>query len=168
MTSGHKGVDRMLSLCKPYRKNGKRGYVCKCPAHEDNKPSLSVDVGRNGNVILNCFGGCSVMDVLHAVGLNMEDLFDNPPLESMTAAERSEAHFRAMSTKWAAALDTLCKDATLAAIAAANVANGIELTRDDRRALNRAVKRMENARMILSTGPARRRIVPTFDPRKRA
>lgn len=155
----------MLSLCQPYRKNGKRGYVCKCPAHEDNKPSLSVDVGRNGNVLLNCFGGCSALDVLQAVGLKMEDLFDNPPRENMTPAERSEAHFRAMSTKWLAALDTLRKDAMMVSIAAGNLHQGNELSQEDRRALYRANKRIDNAYQILSTGPARRRIEKTYRPK---
>jgi hypothetical protein len=43
------------------------GWVARCPAHEDDEPSLSIGRGRNGTVLLNCFGGCSFQDVIDAL-----------------------------------------------------------------------------------------------------
>ncbi len=40
------------------RRSGK-GWIAKCPAHEDNKPSLSIGVGRNGRPLVHCFSGCT-------------------------------------------------------------------------------------------------------------
>jgi hypothetical protein len=46
-----------------------------CPAHDDKSPSLSLRQLDDGRVLLHCFGGCSVGEVLAALGLKIEDLF---------------------------------------------------------------------------------------------
>jgi hypothetical protein len=50
-------------------------YVARCPAHNDNTPSLSVKLGENGSVVLFCFAGCVVQDVVAALNLELRDLF---------------------------------------------------------------------------------------------
>ena len=54
----------------------KRGasYVCRCPAHEDKKPSLSVSVARNGRILINCHAGCSFESVTSALGVSAAEL----------------------------------------------------------------------------------------------
>lgn len=47
-------------------KNG-RGWLCKCPAHNDANPSLSIDEGREGKVLLRCRAGCTQDAVLSAL-----------------------------------------------------------------------------------------------------
>jgi putative DNA primase/helicase len=44
------------------RKAG-RGYVAKCPAHQDSNPSLSLGDGNRG-LLVKCHAGCSSRDVL--------------------------------------------------------------------------------------------------------
>jgi hypothetical protein len=51
------------------------GFSAKCPAHEDRSPSLSVSPGRDNRMLLHCFAGCRVEDVLGAVGWRMVDMF---------------------------------------------------------------------------------------------
>lgn len=53
------------------------GWVARCPAHEDDDPSLKVDVDDVGKVLLHCHTGCTTTDVVAAMGLEMSDLF--PP-----------------------------------------------------------------------------------------
>lgn len=55
-----------------------RGNMARCPAHDDTSPSLSLGVGRDGTVLLHCFAGCSVEQVVAAVGLQPRDLFALP------------------------------------------------------------------------------------------
>lgn len=53
------------------RWHGKNG-LCRCPAHEDGSPSLSVSQTRDGRVLVHCFAGCgqmAVIDALRALGL---------------------------------------------------------------------------------------------------
>jgi len=42
------------------------GGMCRCPAHEDRIPSLSVRPGRT-RLLLHCFAGCNVSEVLRAL-----------------------------------------------------------------------------------------------------
>lgn len=51
-----------------------RGYLARCPAHEDRTPSLSVGVGADDRVLLHCFGGCEAVDIVAVLGLSMKDL----------------------------------------------------------------------------------------------
>ena len=52
---------------------GSNGYVCRCPAHDDDTPSLSIRGGAQGQVLVHCFAGCSYEAVLAAVGLTPAD-----------------------------------------------------------------------------------------------
>jgi len=42
------------------------GGMCRCPAHDDGTPSLSVRPGRT-RLLLHCFAGCDASDVLRAL-----------------------------------------------------------------------------------------------------
>jgi len=53
-------------------------WQCRCPAHKDVGPSLSVSAGRKG-IVLKCFAGCEVQAVVEALGMKMADLFYGRP-----------------------------------------------------------------------------------------
>jgi len=40
--------------------------MCRCPAHDDNSPSLSVRVGSR-SLLFKCFAGCDTIDVMRAI-----------------------------------------------------------------------------------------------------
>src|ERR1700732_4401787 len=50
------------------------GWEAKCPAHEDEKPSVSI-TESDGRVLIFCHAGCTTESVLAAAGLEMRDLF---------------------------------------------------------------------------------------------
>lgn len=54
--------------------------MAKCPAHDDQRASLSVRVGDSGRVLVHCHAGCKVTDVLAAIGLSLADL--TPAIET--------------------------------------------------------------------------------------
>lgn len=56
----------------PVQSNGS----ARCPAHDDRKPSLSIDQGDVG-VKLHCHAGCTYGDIMAAVGLTEADGFDD-------------------------------------------------------------------------------------------
>jgi putative DNA primase/helicase len=73
------------------------GYagLCRCPAHDDRRPSLSVRIGRR-RLLLHCFAGCSAGEILkslRAAGQPIETVSGSSSSESGTArqAERSRA-----------------------------------------------------------------------------
>ncbi len=50
-------------------------YTCRCPAHDDRTPSLSVGVGEDDRVLLNCHAGCTPEQITAALGMKLSDLF---------------------------------------------------------------------------------------------
>ncbi len=58
------------------RRSG-REWIARCPAHDDETPSLSIAQGDKG-VVLICRTGCDTRDVVAALGIGMADLFDTP------------------------------------------------------------------------------------------
>lgn len=52
-----------------------RGYMSRCPGHDDNKRSLSIDEA-DGKILLKCFAGCSAETICSALGVKITDLFD--------------------------------------------------------------------------------------------
>ena len=61
------------------------GWIGRCPAHDDRRPSLSVGLGGDGRILLHCHAGCPLDAVLAAAGLTVADLFS----ESTATTARS-------------------------------------------------------------------------------
>jgi hypothetical protein len=66
-------VENLIERLDAKRSGG--GWKAKCPSHEDRIPSLSIDEGREGCVLLKCHAGCSIDDIVNALGLTKRDLF---------------------------------------------------------------------------------------------
>ena len=67
-------TDQLLSRLDRVKQTGPGKWLARCPAHDDNSPSLAIkEVGDR--ILLHCFAGCGVTEVLTAVGLEMADLF---------------------------------------------------------------------------------------------
>jgi hypothetical protein len=71
---------------------GSRGE-CRCPAHDDADPSLSVRLGESA-ILFHCFAGCDTIDVLKA--LNRLRLHDRDPLQMPAAKPRRDNRGLAM------------------------------------------------------------------------
>jgi KaiC/GvpD/RAD55 family RecA-like ATPase len=67
-------LGKVLALAGKRQRAGS-GWLVLCPAHGDRSPSLSVNTGADGRVILHCHSGCATADVVSAWGLEMSDLF---------------------------------------------------------------------------------------------
>lgn len=85
-------VDRVLSALREHghepRKAG-AGWCCRCPAHDDRTPSLSIHAGDDGRALVNCHAGCTVDAVCGAIGLRPADLFTPDPSRRNGRAPRS-------------------------------------------------------------------------------
>jgi putative DNA primase/helicase len=56
-------LEKVLSAIGDYKKAGD-GYQARCPAHEDRKPSLSINEAEDTTVLLKCHAGCSTEAVV--------------------------------------------------------------------------------------------------------
>jgi hypothetical protein len=65
----------------PPRRGHKASYEACCPAHDDNSPSLRIDITQEGKILLHCFAGCDIEEICNACNLTINDLFpaDNTP-----------------------------------------------------------------------------------------
>lgn len=69
--------DRLISATGFTPRGRHPSWSFRCPAHGDRSPSLSVKE-LDDRVLVHCFGGCTLDEVLMAVGLGRRDLFDEP------------------------------------------------------------------------------------------
>lgn len=70
------------------------GAMCRCPAHDDHTPSLSVRVGERA-LLFKCFAGCDTVDVIRAIRrLGRNVLLTGQPGPSLPASTLSPAWLR--------------------------------------------------------------------------
>ena len=50
-------------------------YVARCPAHDDRNPSLVIALLPSGKILFCCNRGCTVAEIVKALGVSMKDLF---------------------------------------------------------------------------------------------
>lgn len=69
-------IEEILARLEQPRRTGDQ-WAARCPAHHDRAPSLTVAHGEDGRVLLRCHAGCTTDQIVHALGLELRDLF--PP-----------------------------------------------------------------------------------------
>lgn len=75
-------TERILTALRNYGHEPKRagaGWACRCPAHDDNSPSLSLNTGDDGRALVHCHAGCTPEAIVAAVELRPVDLFADDP-----------------------------------------------------------------------------------------
>ena len=75
-------AETLLSRLDKVRKMGPDRWMACCPSHHDARPSLSIRELPDGRVLVHCWTGCEVENILGAVGLTFDDLFPEK-LETM-------------------------------------------------------------------------------------
>ena len=141
-------VELLTSRLERVRKTA-RGYTARCPAHEDRDASLSVAEGRDGRALVKCFAGCEVAAVVHAVGLEVGDLFPER-IADASPEGRAAARQAWRESGWAAALAVLAREAAIVGIAARWLADGHTLAPVDHARLIVALERIDGAREVLA------------------
>lgn len=68
-------IDDLLKRLDAVKSISDNQYVARCPAHDDNKPSLYISTGEDGRILLDCKAGCDTYVVVDSLGLKMSDLF---------------------------------------------------------------------------------------------
>lgn len=82
-------IENLLSRLDKPRQTGSGRWLACCPAHPDKSPSLAIRETDDGRILVHCFTGCPVADILAAVGLEFADLFPpKPPTDPHAKPER--------------------------------------------------------------------------------
>lgn len=133
------GIDVLLSRLDGIRKTGQDRWMARCPAHGDKTASLSIRDDQ-GKILLRCFAGCSVHEVVAAVGMNLADLFPPRAAEPWQTCKPFKRPFDALG-----ALQALSDDALVVALCASALARGEAIAGSDRQRLLDSVSRIQNA-----------------------
>lgn len=119
-------LETLIDRLDGVRETGPEKYVARCPAHDDRSPSLAIKDCGDGRILLHCFAGCDVESVLDALGLSFSDIMPERVGE-MHTYKPVRQRFDARQV-----LRVLRPEATLVAIAAENIAEGVTLSDEDR------------------------------------
>ncbi|NMZ80794.1 virulence-associated protein E [Pseudomonas mandelii] len=71
MMPAHKLLSRLDNVREV--KMGK--WTACCPAHDDKDPSMNITEVEDGKLLVKCWAGCSVTEILASVELELRDLF---------------------------------------------------------------------------------------------
>ncbi|WP_068826736.1 AAA family ATPase [Pseudomonas sp. BMS12] len=83
-------IDTILSKLKKPKKAGDGKWIACCPAHDDKSPSLSIRETEDGTVLLHCFAGCEVSDIVSSANLEWHELFPHAPTNAARQRHRIE------------------------------------------------------------------------------
>lgn len=131
-------AEALLGRLDGVRRTGADRWIAKCSAHDDGRPSLGIRELDDGRVLVHCWAGCATADVLSAVGLDFDALYPPRQLGDRIRGERRSFNGRDV-------LACIEYEALIAAVAAGNLAKGIELSDGDRERLTLAASRLQAA-----------------------
>lgn len=129
--------DSLLSVLEGIKRTGQGKWLAKCPSHEDRTASLSIRELDDHRVLVHCFAGCSIEEVLGAVGLTFEALYPEKEIEHGKPERRP---FPAADI-----LRAIAFESTLVLIAAADLLAGNPFNETDRARLALAAARIQAA-----------------------
>ena len=79
--------DLYRCLIDPIKRPKKSGFLqshkSRCPCHEDNKQSLITSEKADGKILIYDQAGCDTKDIIHALGLEVSDVFDTKEPECL-------------------------------------------------------------------------------------
>lgn len=67
-------INELILKLNGVKKRHQNAFMARCPAHDDRSLSLSIKQ-ENGKILLKCFSGCNLSEILDALGLQASDLF---------------------------------------------------------------------------------------------
>lgn len=114
-------IESLISRLERVKRTGTGRYMARCPGHEDRTASLSVRELDDGRVLLHCFAGCNVGEVLGAMGMTVSDLF--PERIQSTTGKPERRPFPAADV-----LRAIAVEAQIVAVVAVDVVQGVVIT----------------------------------------
>lgn len=97
-------VESILAKLNNPVKTGNSQWRAPCPAHGSTGRTLSIKAASDGHVLLHCFAGCSVQEIVDSIDARMNDLFPSDssyerPLMSPQEAMRARIYVELAKNK---------------------------------------------------------------------
>lgn len=129
-------VENILRQLQQVRRTNKDQWLACCPAHDDKNPSLAIRHLQDGRVLMHCFSGCDVNNIVNALGLEMDSLF---PKKNSRISSSERNPFPANQ-----ALKALAFESLIVLIAGKAIQTGYPLPEEDFSRLLLAVARIQD------------------------
>ena len=72
-------INSLVLMLDKVKRTGDAKWLACCPSHDDKSPSLAIKETDDGKILIHCFAGCGVEDIVSAIGFTLADLMpDNP------------------------------------------------------------------------------------------
>lgn len=123
------------------RSAGRGKWVCRCPAHEDRSPSLSITEGDDGRVLMHCFAGCEIDTICNRLMIDIVDLF--PPREERPNYTARQGKSNRIT--YLQALQLIKQETYIVWMAAQNLAAGHQLKPEDLERLDQVTQKITSA-----------------------
>lgn len=130
-------ADILLQHLNKVKRTKPGSWLACCPAHEDMTASLSIRELDDGRVLAHCFAGCSIEEVLIAVGLTFDALYPEKKIEHGKPERRP---FPAVDC-----LRVIAHESRIVYLSAQTVGKGEALTEADIKRLLIAASRIQAA-----------------------
>jgi len=132
-------VQDLLSKLEKVKQTNKGGWIARCPSHKDKNPSMTIAEVDDGRVLVHCFAGCGIDDIMGAVGLELDVLFPPKPLTHHNPRIRKPFNAHAV-------LEAISTETLIVQLAAGDIAAGRPLDDTARERLKQAAARIHAAR----------------------
>lgn len=130
-------MHQILSHFDKVRSTSKsNSYNCLCPAHDDRNASLSIKIAEDGRVLIHCFAGCDIQNILSAVGLTLDDIIP----ERIDMLKPTGKAFNPY-----AILKSMKDDALFVYMCASHIEKGEQLEETDKEKLLQTVQKLREA-----------------------
>ena len=150
MNNKYTPVTSLLDRLDNVQRHGDR-WRAACPSHDSkSKDSLSIRETSGGQVLLYDHGGCNALEVLHAVGLEMKDLYPAPITGNMSAQKRQQLRRAFQKSELRAIVSPLASEGAVVLCAALQVQKGEPLDADDMARLGQAIDNIYAVRGVLN------------------
>lgn len=136
-------AEAFLAHCDKVRATGAGTWLACCPSHQDKTPSMSVKELDDGRVLIHCFGGCTVEEILGSVGMGFDALFPDKLPSGKEFSPNLRRPFPAADV-----LEAVAEETMVVLVAAYRLATELPLTDDDRKRLMLAYQRIAEARRL--------------------
>ena len=134
-----------LGLFESVKPSGK-GFTACCPVHESkSRSSLSIKEGDDGRVLLFCHAQCAKIDIVHAVGREMADLFVRVIETEKTPRSSWQQRELMKMRRWKAVGPDLLIEVSVLLSAAGQVYQDYPLSEEDRVRMLRAGRLIRSA-----------------------
>jgi len=142
----------LLPLLDGVRSRGASKWLSRCPAHQDNSPSLTIAEGERG-LLLKCWAGCTLEEITGALKVSVKDLFfDTAGTDSGQRRPMMEQRKQAKAREQAAyKADGLRMDALRAAETLIHSACGLSIEQWSDEHLHEALERLGAAYQLLES-----------------